>query len=700
MQLIFFVTLLLGLKPFLASAEGVQANSVLELVRNLQSRSHQEKEQEARTLVELIRTQPTLANKRVLASLGAHFVEINPRLASQYFSMAKNAAHLPGSEAIDAEISYYQSLIHVNRGAYDKALGRLGILVGSVSFGSDTESLWRKIYQLYLFSLIQIGDMERYLPIFEKCQRRFPQIAQKEDFIKYGAEVYFKRGMKRKYLRSLEQLSQSYPVSKASIWAFNRLLEYSVGSDQSGIKYVFPMDLLRKISRSRSLYEGTREALIRVFDSEVNVGGKRKLLKGLDRISGLLSIREYGLALMELNEMKNEGRFETNDQLRVWYLLGKIHGALGNHRYAAYYWDRYFSEQIQITKHRRRLERYAHHLSRLARHDSAIETYQTMSRLWRHHKKYRWHYFWESYLSGDLQQTLRLLDKKGFVVAIDPGEPDAAKYWRAQIYLRLGQKDKAFKIFRSIVNRDDGSYYATMIVSSHPNWSYQEGFRLAEKASRTSRVQPHHRIRLASLSQSDAGVFIDLNEEDLDWDPDLERSEFPLAYDEILTPLSEYLGIDKYLVLSIMRAESHYRPDVRSSVGARGLIQLMPYTGLKVARLLNDDEFEIEKLGNPSLNLAYGTFYLNRLLRYYQGNYFLAIAAYNAGPHAVNRWLKSCDRCGTDEFVEAIPYRETRRYVKKVIRFLGAYKRIYQGGLGIGPIPSVNVKPAEELSVF
>lgn len=153
---------------------------------------------------------------------------------------------------------------------------------------------------------------------------------------------------------------------------------------------------------------------------------------------------------------------------------------------------------------------------------------------------------------------------------------------------------------------------------------------------------------------------------------------YPYAFRDLLSTVSTKVEIDPMLVLSIMRTESFYNPEAVSQVGARGLMQLMPQTAAKVATLMGDKDFDLADLGKPDLNIGYGAYYLKKLLRYYGDNPYAAIAAYNAGPQHVNRWVRACTNCTNDEFVEAIPFRETRRYVKEVVRAYSQYRYIHQ----------------------
>jgi soluble lytic murein transglycosylase len=103
--------------------------------------------------------------------------------------------------------------------------------------------------------------------------------------------------------------------------------------------------------------------------------------------------------------------------------------------------------------------------------------------------------------------------------------------------------------------------------------------------------------------------------------------------------------------------------------------------------LLHDDTFDVLDLTKPEINIGYGGYYLDKLLRYYGGNPYLAAAAYNGGPLNVNQWLEACGSCSSDEFVEAIPFRETRRYVRQVMTNLAQYGRIYAGKMTLPSLP-------------
>ena len=96
-------------------------------------------------------------------------------------------------------------------------------------------------------------------------------------------------------------------------------------------------------------------------------------------------------------------------------------------------------------------------------------------------------------------------------------------------------------------------------------------------------------------------------------------------------------------------------------------MQIMPFTAMKIAVELGDDNFALENMNAPLENIFYGAYYLQRLLKYYSNHLVAAISAYNAGPYQTNRWSESCRNCREDVFVDSISFKETRDYVKRVM---------------------------------
>ncbi|MBW2542739.1 MAG: lytic transglycosylase domain-containing protein, partial [Deltaproteobacteria bacterium] len=152
---------------------------------------------------------------------------------------------------------------------------------------------------------------------------------------------------------------------------------------------------------------------------------------------------------------------------------------------------------------------------------------------------------------------------------------------------------------------------------------------------------------------------------------------WPTPFVDLFREVAESgIRVEPGLVYAVMREESGYRPDVVSVSGARGLLQIMPETGERLAQRESLEAFSPDDLFVPSINIRLGSSYLEQLMTRFDGRKSAAIASYNAGPEAVSRWLVEGPP-EDDEWVEAIPYDQTREYVKRVLRSLEAYRALY-----------------------
>ncbi len=170
------------------------------------------------------------------------------------------------------------------------------------------------------------------------------------------------------------------------------------------------------------------------------------------------------------------------------------------------------------------------------------------------------------------------------------------------------------------------------------------------------------------------------------WD-DLEL-RFPIEHDQYVDRAVDKRQLDKSWIFAVVRQESAFASDARSSAGALGLMQLMPGTAKSVAKRLKLPTPGKRKLLRPSTNIELGTAYLRQVLDRLDDNAVLATAAYNAGPHRVLKWLPE-ETTPADIWVETIPFSETRRYTQRVL----SYAVIYDERLGREPRRLENSMP-------
>ena len=154
-----------------------------------------------------------------------------------------------------------------------------------------------------------------------------------------------------------------------------------------------------------------------------------------------------------------------------------------------------------------------------------------------------------------------------------------------------------------------------------------------------------------------------------------ERWLYPAPYEELLPAVARAAGLDAALLLAVVRRESSFRPEARSLAGALGLGQLLPSTADRLGTVTGLSAAPTARLGDPATNLPLAALYLG-LLRDRFGNDAAALAAYNAGPAAPAAWTGARAATPIDEWVENVPYKETRTYVKSVLAAREVYRRL------------------------
>lgn len=159
---------------------------------------------------------------------------------------------------------------------------------------------------------------------------------------------------------------------------------------------------------------------------------------------------------------------------------------------------------------------------------------------------------------------------------------------------------------------------------------------------------------------------------------------FPLRHRNIINTQAGKTQLDPSLVLGLIRQESAFDEKARSSANARGLMQLLPSTALGIARRIKIRSYSVRKLYQAETNITIGTRCLSSLIQRY-GKIELALAAYNAGESRVDRWLKEFGNVEMPEFVELVPFAETRGYIKQVISNQAVYSLLTSSGANAAP---------------
>ncbi len=331
-----------------------------------------------------------------------------------------------------------------------------------------------------------------------------------------------------------------------------------------------------------------------------------------------------------------------------------------------------------------------------------------------------WRAGWWSYRHGDYAQA-RVLMAKVESRMVEPIDKLRPRYWRARAAEETGERKLARREFASLVAEFPLSYYGWRAMQrlglEQLGWARDKGpevgrltidrpalVRVAllveaglddgaraelEPLARRARTMTD-RVRLGRL-YVEAGDYygaqrlvvrafsnplsrgVQPGREELWW------LSWPPAYRSIVeAEAARRPHVSPGLVWAIMREESSFRPEVTSSAGAMGLLQLMPETAARTALRSGQGELQVEALHTAETNIALGAAYLDHLQSRFPGRISAAIASYNAGPVAVKRWLAGdAAELEDDVWVEEIPYAQTRSYTRRVLRSLHVYQRFY-----------------------
>jgi len=331
-----------------------------------------------------------------------------------------------------------------------------------------------------------------------------------------------------------------------------------------------------------------------------------------------------------------------------------------------------------------------------------------------------WRLAWMHYLRADYDGAFATFARIAGDHAPDPFLAGSL-FWQARCAERLGRTDEARGYYRQILRSEAESYYRGPALSalrkmgediarSEPEDEPQAAqpkipfdpdlvfhltraqtlselslhrFALAELDEVRDRAGQDHALKLMLMRQYarnqgfDRAIVLAMSLNLASHE--LKRFRYPLAYWETIRREAGKRKLDPYLIMALIRQESLFDPEAISPASALGLMQLLPSTAKLEARNLDIQTPEPEQLFNPDLNLTLGIQHLKRLFDEFPQSMAKALAAYNAGRRPVNRWEKRFASMDEEEFIERIPYRETRYYVKLVLRNYWIYKELYDG---------------------
>lgn len=418
--------------------------------------------------------------------------------------------------------------------------------------------------------------------------------------------------------------------------------------------------------------------------------------------NGLMNYSSY-LSEKELEEMMSlYVRLDSRPALMSWSHLVDVSSGKLAHDYALY------NKALQEPS------------------DIALNTYKMISDKYPngdYASESLWNLFFYCYKKGDYSKALALASTHIDRYKNTKASP-AILFWSGKIKEKLNKKREAVGFYRRVLSDYPDSYYALrafgrknalegkkdfMWKSSYFENLDEEFFvESLEKSSQEFRSQYGDMVaELIILGDFDTALLIDDKNrflksisslkkdnissscfyaqkylENISQKPDSKSIiwmlAYPIHYAEKINNSARYHRIDPYLVVALMREESHFNHNAISSANAYGLMQILPGTANDVARWNNISPIAPSELLKPDTNIRFSTTYLSFLKNKFNGNMVFAVASYNGGYGSVQRWIEKNDyNQDIDEFIENIPYPETQNYVKKVFRSYWNYMKIY-----------------------
>lgn len=351
--------------------------------------------------------------------------------------------------------------------------------------------------------------------------------------------------------------------------------------------------------------------------------------------------------------------------------------------------------------------------------DAAIESYTSAARTagFDGRGEAAWRRGWAAYRDRRYQTAEDYFAATATMASKNPeiGWRAESLYWQARALQRRNQPEEADVLLNKLSKEFPEGYYTAAVEArrgaSPPAWavkhiSNRSGAHLSGNAERVflrgrdlfgaglgtlARRDLEHSITTLSLaerrdllptleSMGASGLAfreaLALSKNGKLTGPELRPFLYPQAHREIVEREAGSRGIDPVLVWSLMRQESAFDANAVSSADAIGLMQLLPTTAARIAKDAGVSDASREALFDPETNIRLGTSYLSGLMREFEGRLVLALAAYNAGENAARRWRNAGSGLSEDELIESITYRETRDYVKKIVRNMRNYRRI------------------------
>jgi soluble lytic murein transglycosylase len=539
------------------------------------------------------------------------------------------------------------------------------------------------------------------------------------------------------YHKSLERLASNFPLSPIATQAFTTLVNRQ--NDHQN-PYYFCLKLLKELAFNADLAPGLKDFIAAQISQKIRTDKyKVGYLTSIEKVHAYLLIRRYDLAY-ETGSRAIDLEFDDlshADQTKLLELTGKSLMRLERYPEAL----RVFGELRRTAaakKQRIAHEWLADALYYNRFYEDAAKRFQHLAT--KSSQLPQWFHFWNQYHAQDYSGIMRLFARS--LVPPRDDSKTGIDYWHARTLARTGNRAASEGLFKKILSKRPYGIYSHMVANeaiklsqsalagkilhAKKPWplpsidpSLKQFLAMFPENGRRALTLAKHGDKLQAQAELQAIPFKKIKKTHwpilmaLSWRCDdfktsakyadlllrdqektlsnwtdvtvsqstqnqLWESVYPKAFQDVVEKAAAKYKVDNHLIYSIMRAESRYDQNAISYVGARGLMQIMPYTGQKIAIRKNDQDFQVNTLWEVTKNIDYSAWYLAELNKIFSNHPALVIAAYNAGPAAVETWFRRYHFNDTAEFIDGIPFKETRRYVKEVLTYLGSYNQIYR----------------------